>query len=203
MTDAEDSDAFEQRRAVADRLRVLAGRLATDELAPERLAALSAALEAAEAAFDPVAPERTAFARSFAGTADAHPLGAGTSGVYPPFAFEEGDGVLVARIDFGPAWEGPPDLVHGGFLAAGFDMVLSAMAHRVLGHAVTRRLQVRYLRPTFWRSSLRYEVTADEPVGRLLDLRGVLFADDQVTMRASAQFASVDPARFADRRTPG
>lgn len=138
------------------------------------------------------------FARGFVEAA-RHPIAEGTSGAYPPLAFEHRDRVLIARTSFGPGWEGPPDLVHGGYLAAGFDMVLSSMAHRVLGHAVTRRLQVRYLKPTFLGADLRYEVEADEPRGRLLELRGRL-ADDQVTMRASAQFASVDEARFADRR---
>lgn len=120
--------------------------------------------------------------------------------MYPPIELEVDDDLLVARVRFGPAWEGPPDLVHGGYLAAGFDMVLSAMAHHVLGHSVTRRLQVRYLKPTFLGAPLRYEVEADAPQGRLLDLRGRLYADDQITMRASAQFASLDESRFADRR---
>ena len=144
-------------------------------------------------------------ALGFAGVALGRGAGAvgfaeGASAVYPPFVVTGDEELLVATTRFDGAWEGPPDLVHGGYLAAGFDMVLSSMAHRVLGHSVTRRLQVRYLKPTFLGSELRYEVEASEPRGRLLSLTGRLYADDRLTMRASAEFASLDQARFADRR---
>ncbi len=43
---------------------------------------------------------------------------------------------------------------------------------------------------------LRYEIQAGEPDGRLLDLHGTLLADGRVTMRATAQFASLDRSRF-------
>lgn len=188
-----------QRRIVGEQLRSLADRLARDDLSPEGWDALSGLLAAAQEAFPADPAERTRFARGFV-EASRHPIAEGTSGVYPPLDFRWDDDLLVAHVRFGAAWEGPPDLVHGGYLAAGFDMVLSSMAHRLLGHSVTRRLQVRYLKPTFWGAALRYEVEADEPQGRLLELRGRLYADDQLTMRASAQFASVDEARFADRR---
>lgn len=175
--------------------------MAADELDGPGWDQVAGHLAAAQVVFGPGADARTRFARGFTDAA-RHPIAEGTSGVYPPIDLTIRDGLLVAEVTFGPAWEGPPDLVHGGYLAAGFDMVLSAMAHHVLGHSVTRRLQVRYLRPTFWGRRLRYEVEADEPQGRLLDLRGRLVSDGQVTMRASAQFATLDPARFADRRPP-
>lgn len=189
----------DQRRQVAQRLRDLADRAAVEDLTSEGWDELDARLAAASDLFPEEHEARTRFARGFIEAA-RHPIAEGTSGVYPPIEFVWEDDLLVAHVHFGPAWEGPPDLVHGGYLAAGFDMVISSMAHRILGHSVTRRLQVRYLKPTFFASALRYEVEADEPKGRLLDLRARLYADDQVTMRASAQFASVDTERFADRR---
>jgi len=189
----------DQRRQVAQRLRSLADRAAVVDLPADGWADLDARLAAAEQLFATGEDDRTRFARGFIEAA-RHPISEGTSGVYPPIDFVWHDDLLVAHIRFGPAWEGPPDLVHGGYLAAGFDMVISSMAHRILGHSVTRRLQLRYLKPTFYRSALRYEVEADAPQGRLLELRARLYADDQVTMRATAQFASVDTERFADRR---
>lgn len=189
----------DQRREVAARLRALANRVANDDPGPGGWGDVLDLLARAEGAWPAEPAERTRFARGFT-VAARHPISEGTSAVYPPFDLQVDDGVLVARTRFDGAWEGPPDLVHGGYLAAGFDMVLSAMAHQVLGHSVTRRLQVRYLRPTFLGAELRYEVEADEPQGRLLDLRGRLYADDQITMRARAQFATLDAERFADRR---
>lgn len=190
-----------QRQQVAARLRALSDRLAADDLDAAGWDALGADLDAALARFPGEVADRTRFAR---GPAEAvhHPIAEGTSGVYPPVELAIDGNRLTADVRFGPAWEGPPDLVHGGYLAAGFDMVLSALASHVCGHTVTRRLQVRYLKPTFQASALRYECEASEPEGRLIELRGVLLADGQVTMRASAQFARIDEARFLDRR-PG
>ncbi len=189
----------ELRVEAARRLRSLASRMAIDDLDDDGWAALGTSIQLAEDLFGEARADRTRFARGFI-EASRHPIAEGSSAVYPDLDFEYRGDLLVAHVRFGPAWEGPPDLVHGGFLAAGFDMVLSSMAHDVLGHSVTRRLSVRYLKPTFTGSALRYEVQAGEPAGRLLELRGRLFADDVLTMRASAQFASLRPERFADRR---
>lgn len=195
------------RQEVAAHLRRLADRLATDDLPEDRWRAVAGHLAGAEALLPAIGPTDTRFARAHAADdldddpSAVHPLATATSGVYPPLDLEFTATGLVARVGFGPAWEGPPGLVHGGFLAAGFDIVLSALAHRRLGTSVTRSLRVRYLKPTFLAADLRFEVEADpEPVGRLLDLRATLLADDRVTMRATAQFATLAPARFADRR---
>ena len=187
---------------MAVRLRRLAERLATDDLDAVELDALALRLDGVLDDLPVERPERTRFARGQA-SAERHPIAEGASAVYPPFVVTGDEDLLVATTRFDGAWEGPPDLVHGGYLAAGFDMVLSSMAHRVLGHSVTRRLQVRYLKPTFLGSELRYEVEASEPRGRLLSLSGRLYADDRLTMRASAEFASLDQGRFADRRGDG
>ena len=193
------------RRHVAAQLRRLADRLVTDDLPDPRWQELSAQLDAALATLPAEPPGRTRFAQDHfdlgAGVEDSpsarHPLGLGTSGIYPPFSiFHQGD-VLVATTEFGPAFEGPPGLVHGGFLAAGFDIMLSAMAHHVLGTSVTRRLSVRYLKPTQLDTPLRYEIEAGDRDGRLLDLTGRLLADGRVTMRASAQFATLSSERFS------
>ncbi len=132
----------------------------------------------------------------------AHPLSSGRSGVYPVIRAEVGERRLVADVDFTAAYEGPPGLVHGGFLAAGFDMVLSHLALVVLDHSVTRWLRLRYLAPTFLgRGPVRYEVEAQEPVGRTVALAGRLVdAGGRVTMKATAEFASVDLDRYRDRR---
>ena len=192
------------RRRLAAQLRDLADRLVTDDLPDQAWEAVGHHLAEAVSALPSHPPARTRFAREHlelgAGVEDSpsarHPLGLGTSGVYPPFSISHEGEVLVATTRFGPAFEGPPGLVHGGFLAAGFDIMLSAMAHHLVGTSVTRRLTVRYLKPTLLDAPLRYEIRAGEQDGRLLDLTGVLLADERVTMRASAQFATLSRDRF-------
>ena len=191
---------------ISAKLRRLADHLVTDDLTDEGWADLDRHLTDALAALPGAGDGPTRFARGFASNPNpdeahhpTHSLGQGASGIFPPMRVEFSDDgrQLVAHTSFGPAWEGPPGLVHGGFLAAGFDMVISALAASALDHSVTRSLRLRYLKPTGLGAALRYEVAiAGDRDGRLLDLRGALYADDRVTMRATAQFAVVDVARF-------
>ncbi|WP_421118971.1 PaaI family thioesterase [Aquihabitans daechungensis] len=195
------------RLRVADRLRALAAHLATGELGVDELDDLEALLA-------PLTPEvgtgpaSTWFGRAVrAGEAsasghDRHPFGSGQSAVFPPLTMVVDGSRLVASTRLGAAWEGPPGLVHGGFLAAAFDMACSTLAAALLGPSVTRTLTTRYLRPTFLDADLRYEIEAGPIEGRLVEIRGRLFADDAVTLRGSAQFASLDAGRYRDRR-PG
>lgn len=185
---------------IARQLRNLADRFASEELDEDRYTAISSHLTSAESVFPESRSERTVFAERRSPEV-RHPIAQGSSAVYPPLKMSEMDGGLEAKATFGPAWEGPPDLVHGGYLAAGFDMVFSSLAHEVMGHSVTRRLRVRYLRPTFVGSELTYEVQSGEQNGRLLELKGRLLCEGRTTMRAVAQFASLDETRFADRRS--
>lgn len=195
---------------MAAKLRLLADHLVTDDLTDAQWVDLDQRLAEALSELPADGSGRTRFARAFdhigvPGESDLplHAIAQGSSAIIPPLdlVYSDDGTRLVARTTVGSAWEGPPGLVHGGFLAAVFDMVLSALATQVLAHSVTRSLRVRYLKPTVLGSELRYEVEIDgAPEGRLLALRGTLFADDRVTTRAEAQFAVVDAARFGHAR---
>lgn len=196
-------EPVDPRLAVAERLRAVADRLAS--VPPDEVATLDAAarrLDAVAADLGETAAT-TSFARTWAVGADGgpvprHPLGTGACGVFPPFTWEERPGGLAAEVCFGPAFEGPPGTVHGGFVAAAFDIVVSAAATAGLGHAVTRTLALRYLRPSPLDEALRFEVEVGERAGRLAEVRAKLrvVADGRLTAKATAQFASVPRARF-------
>lgn len=197
MSEPDEVAAHRLRAAAA--LRDLADRLTTAEPSPADWEHLAAALTEATSrlAAGPASP--THFTRAVrSGSNVPHPLEAGASAIYPHMDVHVTGDRLVAEGTYGPAWEGPPGLVHGGFLAAGFDMALSTLAGSFMGPSVTRWLRLRYLRPTPLGTYLRYEVKAGERRGRLLDLSGELFAHGRVTIRAKAQFASVVGDRFAD-----
>lgn len=195
---------------MAAELRRLVDGLAVTDLGADQLVVLAGRLRAAGDALAS-GTSSTRWARHLTAAASSHqpttaakiqvhhPLYAGESGTFPPLHTEIELPRLNAETTFGEAYEGPPGLVHGGYLAAGFDMVLSHLALHVLDHSVTRWLRFRYLGPTFLHQTVRYEVEADEPHGRLVSLRGRLLVDGRLTMRAEAQFVAMDLARFVDR----
>lgn len=196
------------RARVAAQARALSSRLAIEDLDADELREVAATLSVLVAGSGGGPRRRTRFARSAvaggesANAHDLHPFNLGQSGVFPPLDMALSGRRIVARTRFGPAWEGPPGLVHGGFLATAFDMASSTLAASLAGPSVTRTLQVRYVRPTFLEAELRYEVEAGPVLGRLMDLEGRLYADDVLTLRGTAQFASLSAERFSDR-SPG
>lgn len=114
----------------------------------------------------------------------------------PPVAVVESSDWVTGTVTFGPAWEGGPGTVYGGFIAA----VLDGMLGRAVisaGHlGVTKSLSVRFLRPTPLLRELRVESRAGVRVGREVPVSGRLMDGDIVTCEAQATFACVDPGRY-------
>lgn len=201
---AETAEAAE----LAGRLRRLAGLLATCEPSGPEQDEVGRLLDRALAVVDPdgsgAALGPSTFARHLAGQPDAldrslhHPLAAGRSAVHPPFeiAVDPEADRLVATGTYHAAWEGPPGLVHGGFLATALDLALSTLANASGRRAVTRRLALRYLRPVPLDREVRIEVVRGRLEGRLLDLTGILTVDGRAAVRVSAQFATLPTERF-------
>ncbi len=190
-----------------DLVRRLANLLATTRLDPDAWQRLRAAIEPLLDTHDETvttSPYALGF-RNGGETSDLdrnarHPIATGTTAIFPLLHLEMDEGRVVVRATFGPAFEGPPGLVHGGFVAAAFDMAVSAAASRVAVLNVTRRLEVRYLRPTFLGVPLAFTAVATAGEGRLIDVTARLTGpDDRLLARASAQCASLPATRFADR----
>lgn len=94
----------------------------------------------------------------------------------------------VGRATFRSEHEGPPGCVHGGLLASSFDMVLNA-AGRFGGHqGPTRRLELRYRRPTRLGEEVRFEASLDEVVDGKSIVRGRALQGDEVTVEALGKF---------------
>ncbi len=129
-----------------------------------------------------------------------HPIATGTTAVFPQLALEVDGHTVIARLRFGPAHEGPPGLVHGGFVSAAFDMVVSAAASQIAPLNVTRWLKVRFLRPSFLGDDLTFSASAQAVEGRLIEVAARLTnPDGRLIGRAEAQCASLPVHRFADR----
>jgi acyl-coenzyme A thioesterase PaaI-like protein len=97
-----------------------------------------------------------------------------------------------AEVYYGPAYEGPPGCVHGGFVAAAFDEVLG-FANSLSGMpGMTAYLKVNYRRPTPLLTQLRFEARLDRSEGRKKYTTGAVYAGEILTAEAEALFISID-----------
>lgn len=112
--------------------------------------------------------------------------------VAPPLVFGvEGDQV-VGRGRFGLQYEGPPNSVHGGFVAAALDELLG-MAQSLSGKSgMTGTLTVRYRKPTPLHTDLRLTARVEKVEGRKIFTSGELRAGDMLCAEAEGIFISVD-----------
>lgn len=115
----------------------------------------------------------------------------------PPLQASFEDGMVVGRVRFGSAYEGPPGCVHGGYVAAAFDEVLG-LAQSLSGQVgMTANLTVRYRLPTPLHTDLRFECRLQGVNGRKVTAAGILLAGEEVTAEAEGLFITVSPERFA------
>jgi hypothetical protein len=132
--------------------------------------------------------------------------------VAPPLVLEVVDGADGGPPEIhGSAWfdysyEGPPNCVHGGVIAAAFDEILGA-ANIVAGSpGMTGTLTVRYRQPTPLRSDIRLEARFLEQSGRKIRTWGGMYHGDVMTAEAEGLFIEVIPSRMlaiAERNASG
>lgn len=126
-------------------------------------------------------------ARPLANARGTHPLLGIANPVAPPLVLRVADGRIRADVEFGVCYEGNAGWVHGGYVAAGFDIVLVSAA-RFSGRAgPTGTLQVRYRRPTPVCQPLRYEGWFEREEGRRLHVRGRLLSREGGEPTAEAE----------------
>lgn len=187
------------RARVAARLRQLSEVLATADDDPAAWRGLEESLTSALAVAPPAVAGPSRYARNRrddpAEVLVGHPLFEGAAAVHPPVRCTVDGDRLDALVTFDASWEGPAGTVHGGFLAATFDLVLSQLAVAALGRCVTRSLRLRYLRRVPVGAEVSLSATAGTPEGRLLEVTGTASVDGRVATRAIAQFATLGPGR--------
>jgi acyl-coenzyme A thioesterase PaaI-like protein len=78
---------------------------------------------------------------------------------FPTYEFERIDTETAeGRVTFPVVYEGPPGLVHGGFLAVFFDCVIQHQNCATQLSGKTRSLNVRFRRPTPILTELRFDI---------------------------------------------
>jgi acyl-coenzyme A thioesterase PaaI-like protein len=117
-----------------------------------------------------------------------HPFLGPANPIAPPLVIDADDTVgMTATYDH--RHEGHRGCVHGGVLAAAFDLVLALAATRATGRAGwTGTLTVKYRAPTPLRTPLRYSAEADPAKGRTVRVHGRVAAGDVVTAEAEVVY---------------
>ena len=88
-------------------------------------------------------------------------------------------------------YEGPPNSVHGGFVASLFDQFLG-VGQKLTGQpGFTGTLSIRYLKPTPIATELRLEGWVEKVEGRKNILKGEMWAGDVKTATCEGLFISV------------
>lgn len=115
------------------------------------------------------------------------------------------EGRVSARITLGKPYEGPPGLVHGGFIATLLDHVL-ARAARSAGHGgLTAGLTVHYRRPVPLGVPLVLTAELESVDGRRATARGRLVAEDDpgtTLAEGEAQLVALRAERAAEMFAP-
>lgn len=131
------------------------------------------------------------------------PLGNAAIGVCNPIAppivvHHEGEGRCWSEFVLGSAYEGPPNLVHGGVSALVLDHMLGEAASEGLSKArFTGTITVKYLRGTPL-GPLRCEAWVDGKEGRKVFARGTISDSNGVTVEADGVF--IEPAWAAEEQ---
>jgi hypothetical protein len=124
---------------------------------------------------------------------------------FPEYRFDHRDAEAASgRVTFPLVYEGPPGLVHGGFVAVFFDCVIQHHSCLAGLSGKTRSLNVTFRRPTPILTELRFDIARSE-VDRGIASTARLLLDDEVLsigeVATSAQAADkLAGYRFGKRR---
>ena len=201
---------------VATALRRINNALVQKQLPVQEVTRLAAALEMiADDVASMDVPDRTRpFGEVADGGSDAgsgydygaanslsyRPISGNCNALAAPAKYFKGDDYLNAVVTFGAAFEGPPGLVHGGYIAAYMDEAFGiGISHSGLDvPAMTGTLKTIYRMPVPLNRELTYQVRLTGEERRkvfmhctLKDSDGVLYAEGE------AIFLKIDPALYA------
>ncbi len=120
--------------------------------------------------------------------------------VAPPFNIwiDDDSKRVYGQVRMDWQYEGPPNSVHGGFVAALFDQFLG-IGQKLTGQpGFTGTLSVRYIKPTPIDTDLRLEGWVDRIEGRKNYMVSEMWAGDTLTARCEGIFISVSAEVVGD-----
>jgi acyl-coenzyme A thioesterase PaaI-like protein len=162
------------------------------ERAAEALQALVGALEIPPqetSRYVDLAPDGNA--GPFVNQRSTHPLVGRSNPVSPAIDVRVVEQRVIGEVTFDARFEGNAGWVHGGFIAAGFDIV-AVLACRLSGRAgPTGTLSIRYVAPTPVGVPLRYEGHFTRKEGRKLFAEVSLLRADDGALTAKAEAIAI------------
>jgi hypothetical protein len=119
---------------------------------------------------------------------------------FPEYHFDRLDGEIASgRVAFPLVYEGPPGLVHGGFLAVFFDCIIQHQNCVVGLSGKTRSLQVTFRRPTPVLSELRFDISRSR-VERGITSTARLLLDEEVLCFGEVTTLALPPDELTGHR---
>lgn len=119
---------------------------------------------------------------------------------FPEYRFDHLDGQTASgRVTFPLVYEGPPGLVHGGFLGVFFDCVIQHQNCVTGLSGKTRSLNVIFRRPTPILTELRFDITRSE-VERGITSTARLSLEDEVLCTGEVSTLAVPPDKLTGYR---
>ncbi|UGT62529.1 hypothetical protein [Nocardia asteroides] len=127
---------------------------------------------------------------------------------FPEYVFDAADPAsATGRVSFPVTFEGPPGLVHGGFLGVFFDCVVQQHSCAAGVTGKTRSLTITYRRPTPLLTELNFAI-ARTATAAGIESNAQLRRGDEVLCRATVATVAATPERltgtgYGRRRAPG
>jgi hypothetical protein len=119
---------------------------------------------------------------------------------FPEYRFDHLDGEIASgRVTFPLVYEGPPGLVHGGFLAVFFDCVMQHQNCVAGLSGKTRSLHVTFRRATPVLTELRFDIARSE-VDRGITSTARVLLDDEVLCIGEVNTLAMAPDKLTGYR---
>ncbi|UCE86875.1 MAG: PaaI family thioesterase [Deltaproteobacteria bacterium] len=192
------------KREVAAELRAFVHAIGTSRASAEQMRELAAQLRAQSDVL--LGARQSSDARSDSPAAlagmedflDRSPIMGYANPIAPPAALAPDLEARVVRgeVNFGPAFEGAPGCVHGGFVAAVLDEALGMACVFSGSHAMTGGLTTRYRHHTPVSTLLRVEARLVSVEGRKIRTAGEVYHGDLAVAEGHGLFIAVDTAKF-------
>lgn len=197
MTPPFDREVKAQFEALANQMRRIINRLAVVRPPADELARATEVAAGFADHLEGLAERKRSWEVSEAGLRPRDfvafsPLSGRANPMAPPVklrVIDDGDDAhhVEGTVTFGPAYEGPPGHVHGGFVAAMFDELLGFAQ---LAPGFTAYLKVDYRKPTPLNTELTLRAGTRSLEGRKRLLYGTCHVGDLLTAEAEGLFVA-------------